>query len=102
MTVYNVYILYSEKSDIYYVGHTENVSKRLLEHNDLLSKSFTSKHQPWILKSSFVTGNDRGTAMKIESFIKKQKSKKFIEKVINDPMDIDFITQLVRVPRPRD
>jgi putative endonuclease len=102
VAVYSVYILYSKRSDIYYVGHTENVNKRLLEHNDFQSASFTSKHQPWVLKSSFVAGNDRGIAMKIERFIKKQKSKAFIEKVISNPMDINFIAQLVRVPRPRD
>jgi len=69
MTHYSIYILYSAKSDIYYIGQTENVSKRLAQHNDILSKSFTSKHQPWILKSYFITGTDRGVAMSIEWLI---------------------------------
>jgi putative endonuclease len=102
MATYSVYILYSESSDIYYIGQTDDVEGRLSEHNSDGNNSFTSKHGPWRLVSSFETGNERGVAMKIEKFIKRQKSRKFIEKVIEDPMAIRYIAQLVRVPRPRD
>ncbi|NOX85522.1 MAG: GIY-YIG nuclease family protein [Chlorobi bacterium] len=102
MPKFFVYILQSEKFGNYYVGHTDNVEKRVKEHNSIDNKSYTSRYQPWILKRSFFVGNDRGVAMRIERFIKKQKSRKFIEKVIEDPYQIDFIVQLVRVPRPRD
>ena len=100
--MFYIYILYSETSDIYYVGYSIDVDRRVKEHNSLENKSFTGKHQPWILKCSFVTGNNRNTAMIIEKFIMRQKSKVFIKKVIDNPMSIDFIAQLVRVPSPRD
>ncbi|MCB0611642.1 MAG: GIY-YIG nuclease family protein, partial [Lewinella sp.] len=44
-----VYILYSEGSQIYYVGQTPDLSTRLLFHNELSEKSFTSRHRPWEL-----------------------------------------------------
>ena len=100
--MYSVYILYSKAFDKYYIGHTNNVHKRLEEHNSVDNKSYTSKYQPWIVVCSFYAGEKRGTAMKIESFIKKQKSKLFIQKVIQDPYMIKFIAQLVRVPKSRD
>jgi len=99
---YYVYILYSKASDIYYVGQTNDVHKRLEQHNDPESHSYTSKHQPWILMKKIEVGESRGNAMKIEKFIKKQKSRTFIERVIQDPLQFDFIAQLVRVPRTRD
>ena len=100
--MFYIYILYSETSAIYYVGYTNDVDRRLKEHNSPENNSFTGKHQPWTLKRAFVTGTSRSKAMKIEKFIKRQKSKVFIEKVIDNPISIDFIAQLVRVPRPRD
>ncbi|MFP4042588.1 MAG: GIY-YIG nuclease family protein [Bacteroidales bacterium] len=39
-----VYILYSENFDKYYVGHTNNIERRLQEHNsDEFSHYYTSK-----------------------------------------------------------
>lgn len=46
--MYYVYILYSENSNIYYKGYTEDVSKRLREHNEGLSR-YTSNQGPWEL-----------------------------------------------------
>ena len=44
-----VYILQSEKDKSYYIGITENVNKRLEEHNSGSSK-FSSTKRPYILK----------------------------------------------------
>jgi putative endonuclease len=43
-----VYIIKSEVDADYYKGITENVEKRLAEHNNGLSK-FTSSKMPWVL-----------------------------------------------------
>ena len=43
-----VYALYSEKSDIIYVGMSESIERRLTEHNAGKVKS-TKGHLPWIL-----------------------------------------------------
>jgi len=47
---YSVYILYSTKLDRFYIGTTDDVPKRLIEHNNLHYKdAFTSRGLPWVL-----------------------------------------------------
>ena len=99
---YFIYILYSTSSDIYYVGHTENVERRFYQHNNPIETKFTSKHLPWLLKTYFEISDNRANAMKAEKYIKKQKSKKFIKKLISDKAEQDRLVQLVRVPFERD
>ena len=81
--MFYIYILYSEKSDRYYVGHTNDVNRRLVEHNEISENSYTSKMRPWVLKCAFPTGNDRGFAIRIEHHIKKQKSRKYLETLLD-------------------
>ena len=103
---YYIYILYSPGSDRYYVGYTYDVGARLKDHNEGdrpdQSTKYTFKHRPWELKASFLVGPDRGMAMKVERFIKRQKSRKFIEKVIESQHDEEKLALLVRVPTRRD
>jgi putative endonuclease len=42
-----VYILYSEKCDKYYIGHTEFLAERCEEHNIGKGGSFSSACLPW-------------------------------------------------------
>ncbi|WP_113638675.1 GIY-YIG nuclease family protein [Nubsella zeaxanthinifaciens] len=101
MTFY-IYILWSEVSDIYYVGYTSDYEKRLLEHNTSIYHTFTSKHRPWLLKAVFSCGDNKSEALRIERFIKRQKSRKLIEKLIaGDDFSGEF-AQLVRVPYIRE
>ena len=80
--IYFIYILYSEKLNRFYVGTTDNVARRVEEHNNALySGAFTVNGIPWILKLSFECQSSE-KAYKIERFIKKMKSKVFIEKII--------------------
>ncbi len=44
-----VYVLFSEKFNKHYTGFTSNLNARLLSHNELDKKSFTSKYRPWKL-----------------------------------------------------
>ena len=81
--MFYIYILYSEKSDRYYVGHTNDVNRRLVEHNDTSENSYTSRMGPWVLKGSFPTGNDRGFAIRTEKHIKSQKSRKYLETLLD-------------------
>jgi putative endonuclease len=46
--MWQVYFLYSLKTEITYVGISENPERRLIEHNNRKSK-FTSGHTPWII-----------------------------------------------------
>ena len=97
-----IYILYSPGSDIYYVGYTSDFTVRFNQHNYSQELTFTSKHRPWILKAVFSCGIVEAEAMKIEKFIKKQKSRKLIEKLISGDEFFGILTQLVRVPHVRD
>lgn len=95
LTMYYIYILYSETHDRYYVGYTSDVFRRLEEHNTNSRMTYTHKFGPWKLKTYFEVGENRAAAMKIEKYIKKQKSRKLIERLINEPGLFGQIAQLV-------
>ena len=68
--MYYVYLLYSSSANKYYVGYTDNVDRRLYEHNHPEIKSkFTAKYVPWTLSLAIPVSEGRGQAMKIEKFI---------------------------------
>ncbi|MGB2698456.1 MAG: GIY-YIG nuclease family protein [Candidatus Zixiibacteriota bacterium] len=76
---FTVYILQSQKDGRYYIGHTQDLSNRLDQHNRGASKS-TRNHRPWelVYYEKFDTKKD---AIKRENQIKKQKSRSYIEKL---------------------
>ncbi len=76
-----VYILQSVKTEGYYIGQAEDVSLRISQHNDDTNTHFTYRDRPWELKTTLEC-LDRNHAMRLEAFIKKQKSRIFIEKII--------------------
>ncbi len=79
-----LYILYSPTLKKYYVGETEDLTRRLYEHkNHIFKGSFTSRASDWELKLSLNFDTLRN-ARQAEAFIKKMNSKKFIEKLILD------------------
>jgi len=101
--MYYLYILYSETSDLYYVGHTDNYQRRFTEHNTSDHNTFTSKHRPWLLKAVFACGEKRSEAIEAESFIKQQKSRSLLEKLCDENFSPSGkLAQLVRVPDVRD
>ena len=111
--MFYVYILYNAKSDRYYIGHTPDVYKRLEEHNNPQENKYTSKYLPWELKLYFKVTESRGDAMLVERFIKKQKSRDFIQKLIHKQGDEEFFGSLIinilkraplvrAIPSPRD
>ena len=95
--MFYVYILYSPSTDMFYVGQTSDVQRRLLEHNNPVEKSkFSAKYTPWKLETYFLVSNARADAMKVEKFIKAHKSKKFIIKLIDNKENPEFYDQLIR------
>jgi len=91
-----IYVLYSKKSDRYYIGLTSDVGRRLCEHNNpSLNSKFTAKHLPWELKLFFECSDSRGKGMLIERFIKNQKSRVFIEKLISEKENPPYFDNLV-------
>ena len=76
-----IYIIYSKSRDKYYIGYTHDLNLRLIHHNDGWTKS-TKSGIPWILVYS-ETCNSRSGAVKREKEIKRMKSRKYIESLIN-------------------
>ena len=79
--MYFVYIIQSDLDQSYYIGFSENIENRLKEHN-LGSTNYTSKKRPWSLVY-FERFENKSDALKREIFLKKQKNKKFYQKLIN-------------------
>jgi len=79
MTAYT-YVTFSEKLNKYYIGSTTDIERRLLEHNRGKEK-FTRTGCPWILVYTevFIELLD---ARRRELYIKKQKSRKYIETLV--------------------
>jgi len=102
--MYYLYILFSPQHNLYYVGYTSNYNQRLIQHNTQeFFNTYTSKYRPWQLAALFECGPEEKEAISIERFIKKQKSRKLIELLINpDFTPVGQLAQLVRVPHMRD
>jgi putative endonuclease len=81
--MYFVYILKSETKSRYYVGSTDEVNRRLRQHNGELPGlgRSTVAGRPWRLVFS-APFESRSEAMAAERFIKKTKSRFWIEKLI--------------------
>lgn len=94
--MYFIYILYSKSSDRYYVGQSNDVVRRLEEHNTADKNSYTSRHRPWVVKAKYQVSDSLGEARKIENYIKRLKSRKVIEKLIEDEKEFEKILALVR------
>ncbi|MBY5950220.1 GIY-YIG nuclease family protein [Algoriphagus marincola] len=80
-----VYIIYSPSKDRFYVGLTENYKRRISEHNSGFFKNSSTKvARDWIT-FILLPCKSRSQALKIESHIKKAKSRRFIENLRKYP-----------------
>jgi putative endonuclease len=79
--MFTLYILYSESFDRFYVGYTNDLERRLSEHNRKKGK-FTDAGIPWKLVYSELFTKKKD-AMKRERLIKSRKSKSFIKELIS-------------------
>ena len=91
--MYYVYILHSTTLDSYYVGETQSLDERIAQHNTGVYKnSYTSKTNNWKLFLSFEC-KDRIQARKIETHIKKMKSRKYIQDLRKYPNIIEELLE---------
>jgi putative endonuclease len=74
---FHAYVLQSETTGRFYIGHTENLTKRIFEHNNNRTPSIRNRG-PWKLvhAEEYAT---RAEAARRERQIKKMKSRKWIE-----------------------
>ncbi|MEZ4982856.1 MAG: GIY-YIG nuclease family protein [Saprospiraceae bacterium] len=87
--MYHVYILYSTGFDKFYIGQTSDITTRLEFHNHISETSFTSRYRPWDLAWSLEVPNQK-IAMKIERFIKKKKSRSYLEGLVENRIQFEI------------
>ena len=79
-----VYILYSKQADQFYIGESAFPEGRLQQHNTTrYSKASTKIADDWAIVL-LIKYRSRHDALTIERYIKKMKSRKFIESLIHD------------------
>ena len=84
MKNFGVYILESQKNNRYYIGSTDNIERRIVEHN--IGKVISTRNtRPWVFKV-FIRCNSLGEAKSNEYRLKKYKRRDILEKVIKDRM----------------
>ena len=80
-----VYILFSGKLNRYYTGSTDDIERRIIQHNSAsFEDAFTKKGIPWKIVL-VIEGLESAQAFNIEKHIKKMKSAKYIQNLIHYP-----------------
>ncbi len=76
--MYFVHVLYSEKANCKYTGYTEDLTRRLNQHNQGLLGKFTKGKGPWVLihQEEFTTKKE---AIIREKELKTGKGRDFIK-----------------------
>jgi putative endonuclease len=75
--MYYTYILYSKKINKFYTGQTQDIIRRLEEHNRGKTP-FMASGCPWTIVYSIELPS-RAEAMKLEKFIKKKGAERFLD-----------------------
>ena len=79
--MFNIYILYSVNYHKSYVGFTQNVERRLQEHNFTESKGFTLRYRPWTLIYTEIF-ESKAAAMKREKYFKSGYGRNHLKEII--------------------
>lgn len=100
---YYIYILFSAELSKFYVGYSSDPWSRHEQHLANSSDRFTGKAKDWILMTTFFVSNAESEAIRVERFIKKQKSRVLLEKLIDPSFaPSGVLSQLLRVPHVGD
>ncbi|MBP9694962.1 MAG: GIY-YIG nuclease family protein [Candidatus Magasanikbacteria bacterium] len=76
--MYYVYILRSKKDQSCYIGSTENLKRRLQEHNSG-NANFTSHHMPYVL-AWYCVFHEKNKAIEFERYLKQGSGFAFTKK----------------------
>lgn len=79
--MYLVYALKSEKDSNLYIGITNNLEKRLKQHND--GNNFSTKYRKPFKLVYYEVKENRQDARKREKFLKSGCGREFIKQLIN-------------------
>ncbi len=79
--MFYVYVIQSLTHRTRYIGSTDNVQKRIMEHNGGRCH-YTSGRKPWelVYKEEYLT---RGEAMKREKFLKSGLGRKWLDQKLS-------------------
>jgi len=97
--MWHLYFIYSVSTNKYYTGISEDPWKRVKDYNDERNKKSTAPGRPWIAKGFWEISESEAEALRVERFVKKQKSRKFIERMLEDEPLYGILARLVRVPQ---
>ena len=81
-----VYVLYSVSAGKSYVGFTNDVERRLFEHNVGEVKGFTLRYRPWALIRT-ETFDNKGDAMARERFFKTGRGREELRQYVKEHLD---------------
>ena len=76
--MYTAYVLYSEKFKKHYYGFTSDLEARLISHNELGRKDWTTRYRPWKVIYTEVF-DSKLLAMKKEKWLKSGAGREFIK-----------------------
>lgn len=79
MSTYFIYIIYNKVINKYYIGHTDNIRRRLKEHNTFKKYRYTSKQN---LKWQLIYTEEytsKSEAIKRELYFKSLKNIKYLK-----------------------
>ena len=89
--------------DRYYIGYSSDPWNRLGQHLNNSSDKYTGQTKDWKLSAVYKVSEIESEAIRMERFIKKQKSRNLIKQLCNpDFVPAGYLAQLVRVPHVRD
>ena len=81
--LYYTYIIFSSTLNSYYIGSTENLDNRVIQHNNSNGAKFTKRAKDWELVYS-ETFETRAEAQAREYSIKRKKSRVYIAWLIGN------------------
>ena len=91
MDTFSEYILFSPSIDKFYIGYSSNIEERVRFHNDInKNRIWTKRGQPWE-KFFVIEGLTKSQALKVEKYIKRMKSKKYLQEL---PNNLNLIEEL--------
>ncbi len=80
--MYFVYVLKSEKDKKFYIGITNNIEKRLKQHND--GNNFSTKYRKPFILVYYEIKENRQEARKREKFLKSGCGRELVKQLINN------------------
>ncbi|MES2087590.1 MAG: GIY-YIG nuclease family protein [Patescibacteria group bacterium] len=80
--MFYVYILQSKKNNELYIGYTEDLKKRILEHNQGLNFS-TKRYMPWEI-IYYEACKEQSDARRREKYLKTTQGGRLIKRRIKD------------------